>query len=368
MHKNRKILLIIFGIIILVVCLKLLFGVFKFSPVLFELLFKPEVELKKTSDNTINILLLGIGGGAHEGPNLTDTIIFTSINPKTNKIIMVSIPRDLWVPDLQAKVNTAYAFGEEQGKGKGLVLAKAAIAKILGQPIDYAIRIDFSGFEKAIDLIGGIDILVERTFDDYEYPVAGKEDDPCGHAPEEINILATGSSQLEAFPCRYKHIHFNKGMTHMNGQTALEYVRSRHALGAEGSDFARSRRQEKVISAFKDKVLSLDTFLNPGRVLSLYSLLEKSIDTDIKQDEFDDFIKLAQKMKNAKLQNTIVDYGDSTEGREGLLTIPVDSSDYNGQWVLIPRVGNGDFSEVKEYVACEIKSGKCPVLSPTIGK
>src|SRR5205085_4690423 len=120
-----------------------------------------------------------------DGPNLTDTIIFASIDQNNKKVTLVSLPRDLWIPDLQAKINTIYSDGEDKGKGKGLPQAESAIGKILGQPIHYGFRIDFGGFVKAVDEIGGLDIQVERTFDDYAYPVSGKEDETCRHTNQE---------------------------------------------------------------------------------------------------------------------------------------------------------------------------------------
>src|SRR6202044_4061424 len=101
-------------------------------------------------------------------------------------------------------------------------------------------------------------------------------------------------------PCRFKHIHFNKGEQHMDGETALEYVRSRHALGPEGSDFARSKRQEKVISAFKAKLFSAGTILNPIKMVDLINTLNGSLETDIKQSKYGNFIQLGQEMKGAK--------------------------------------------------------------------
>lgn len=349
---------------IILVCVVLLSGIvlvgLRYSPVLLQLLFNKNIELKQT-DERINVLLLGIGGGTHEGPNLSDTVIFASIDPKNKRATLVSIPRDLWVPDLMAKINTAYAFGEEKQKDGGLTLVKAVVSKILGQPIDYVVRIDFSGFVKAVDLVGGVDIVVERTFDDYEYPIEGKENDTCGHSEEELPLLATASSQLEAFPCRYMHIHFDKGLNHMDGATALRYVRSRHALGPEGSDFARSQRQERLISAFKDKVFSLYTLLNPVKVLSLYSTLNANIHTDIAESEFDDFIKLAQKMQDATIHSAVLDVGDERSKRNGLLINPTVSEEYRYQWVLTPRAGNGNFSEIQEYISCEIEKQNCPI-------
>ncbi|MCL5970594.1 MAG: LCP family protein, partial [Patescibacteria group bacterium] len=106
----------------------------KYYPFLFELLFKKDISLKK-ADHNINVLLLGIGGGTHEGPDLTDTIIFASLNQAQNKITLVSIPRDFWVLDLNSKINTAYYYGETKSKGGGITLAKAVVSKILGQPI-----------------------------------------------------------------------------------------------------------------------------------------------------------------------------------------------------------------------------------------
>lgn len=364
-RKGKKKLIIV-GILLILV---LVFGKFiwqaaQLTPMLFDLLFKKEITLKK-ADNNINILLLGIGGGKHDGPNLSDTVIFVNIDPRNKTVSMVSIPRDLWVPDLNAKINSAYAFGEEKQKGGGLILAKAVVSRIVGQPIDYGFRIDFDGFIKAVDLMGGLDVTVDRVLDDYEYPIEGKEEDTCGHTPEEVDALATASSQLEAFPCRYKHLHFDKGLQHMDGKTALEFVRSRHAVGEEGSDFARSKRQQKIITAFKNKAFSLGTIFNPTKLLGLYSTLQDSIDTDIKQEEFDDFIRLAQQMKDTRIQSLAVDQGDPEEERDGLLTTPVDTSEFRGQWVLIPAAGNGDFSEVHAYLNCKLKNLDCPSPTPS---
>ena len=361
---RKKIIPIIIGLVLLVIVGKVVIGNLNVFPVLFQLIVNRDIQLKETN-NHINILLLGIGGGTHDGPDLTDTIIFANIDPKTNKIVLISIPRDFWSSDLNQKINTAYAIGESKKQGGGLTLAKAAVSKITGQNIDYGIRIDFSGFVKAVNIVGGIDVNVENAFDDYQYPVDGKEADPCGHTQDELQAFATASAdkQLEEFPCRYKHIHFNKGLVHMDGETALEFVRSRHAEGAEGSDFARSKRQEKAIKAFKDKVLSAQTLINPAKIISLYETLKSSIDTDIKQDEFDDFIRLAEKLRTAQIQTGVLDTGDESKKRAGLLINPSSTSDYNYEWVLIPRTGNSNYQEIQKYINCMIKTGNCPVLA-----
>jgi len=171
MLKKIDAKIIIFGILALLI----IGGAF----VLYKLQFKKEIQLK-TEEKTgnINILLLGRGGGKHEAPNLTDTIIVATINPEKKMMNLVSIPRDLWSPDLQAKVNTAYSYGQDKD-GQGKLLAKTILGRITGKQIDYVLVIDFSGYVKLVDHLGGIDVNVRNTLDDYKYPIEDKEDDPA---------------------------------------------------------------------------------------------------------------------------------------------------------------------------------------------
>lgn len=366
--NRRKRLQIGIAIVLVLIVGFFIYKAVKYTSVVVGLVNNKDIN---SPEKKVNILLLGVGGGTHDGPDLTDTIIFASVDPQIQKTTLVSIPRDLWIPDLHAKINAAYTFGEEAKQSGGLSRSKAVIGKVVGQPIDYAIKIDFDGFVKAVDMEGGLDIDVTRTFDDYAYPVSGKEDDTCGLSEDQVasasaQIASGSASEVDSFPCRYKHLHFDKGLQHMDGTTALEYVRSRHALGPEGSDFARSKRQQKVIAAFKNKLFSLGTLLNPVKVIGLIDTIKGSIDTDIQQSEFADFVKLAKKMQHAKIESVSIDEGDSINGRYGLLMEPAVSADYGGQWVLAPRAGNGDYSEIHEYVTCMLQKANCMVGAHSI--
>ena len=362
LFKTRKKTVVIVLLLILFIGFfgRPLVETFKWSPVFFQYFFQKEIELKKTEDR-VNVLFLGIGGGKHDGPLLTDTIIYASIDPKLQKVTLISIPRDLWLSDLKAKINTAYSFGEERKKDGGLILTKAVVEKILDQPVDYVLRIDFNGFVKAIDMVSGIDVEVEKNFEDLEYPIKGKETDACGFTGEEFEKRATQSAIFEAFPCRYEQISFEQGVDHMDGEKALKFVRSRHAKGKEGTDFARAGRQEIVIDAFKKKAFSLNTILNPVKLMGLYEVFQDSLHTNIKQNEYDDVIKLAMKIKDAKINNVIFFYTDPYSEKQGIFINPAESAFYNNQWVLIPRKGNDNFSEIQRYVKCEIKVGNCPI-------
>src|SRR3989304_5243960 len=199
--RKRKVILAVLGLFVLSV------GVFFF----YKIYFKKEIELKtEKKTGNINVLILGKGGGRHEGPDLTDTIIVATINLNKNTVTLVSMPRDLWIPDLAAKINTAYSYGQERND-QGKLLAKTAVSQVIGKQIDYVLVVDFDAFINLVDHLGGIDVNVRQTLDDYKYPITGKEDDPCDHADEEVIDLslqiATGSAKTEdAFPCRYKHI------------------------------------------------------------------------------------------------------------------------------------------------------------------
>lgn len=355
-QDNKKIILAVLGLFILFIGVTIFYKVY----------FKRDIELKtEKKTGNINVLVLGKAGGRHEGPDLTDTIMVATINPNKNTVTLISIPRDLWIPDLAAKINTAYSYGQERGD-QGKLLAKTAVSQVIGKQIDYVLVVDFDAFVNLVDHLGGVDVNVRKILDDYKYPLTGKEDDPCDHSDSEVIDLsaqiATGSAKTEdAFPCRYKHIHFDQGTQHMDGEQALEFVRSRHGLNGEGSDFARSQRQQDVINAILDKSLSLGVILNPFKVLGAFNIIKDNIDTNADVREIDDFINLANKMQKAKITNVVIDFGDEREGRYGLLMHPPISNAQKLQWVLIPRIGDRDFSEINEYIKCVEEGFVCEI-------
>lgn len=334
--------------------------------------------LKSTNDR-INILLLGIAGGAHAGSNLTDTIIVASYDLKTNQVFFFSIPRDLWLPALKSKANAVYQTGLSDNNGLGL--AKVIFGNVVGLPISYALRVDFRGFVAAIDATDGIEVLVEKPFDDYLYPIDGKENDLCGNEEVEqdfneeeakkLNIdpgkrkvlitpdgqIATDSAEedkgIKYFNCRYEHITFEKGQMRMGGAIALSFVRSRHGTNGEGSDFARAKRQQKVIEAIRNKILSLGTLASPSKITELLNVLGKSVDTDVSIKDAVELYKLSKKLD--KSYHFVLDNSERVkvpDGRKSLLIHPP-AADYGGAYVLISQ--DDDFSIVQEYVRKVLK-------------
>lgn len=269
-------------------------------------------DLAGIKEDRINVLLLGIGGAGHDGPNLTDTIILASIQPSTKKIAFISIPRDLLVniPEQGMwKINNANHFGELKKKGNGGELASQVVANILDLPIHYYVRVDFTGFEKLIDDLGGIKIFVEKDFVDYQYPTNDY---------------------------KYQVISFEKGWQTMDGDTALKYVRSRHGNNGEGSDFARSERQQKVIMAIKDRALSYSTLFNPKKLNKLLAAMDDHVKTNMEISEALAFYTLIKDIDLENAKSLVLD--DSPNGY-------LYSGSVNGAYVLQPK--GGDFSQIQ---------------------
>jgi len=327
-----------------------------------------------SDDGRVNVLLLGMAGGSYDGATLTDTILVASYNLKTHKLHIISIPRDLWLPSLRSKANAVYQLGLTQKNG--LNFAKTVMGNVLGLPIHYGLRVDFNGFMEIVDVLGGIGVEVERTFDDYLYPIKGRENDLCGYIEEErefseeeakqLNIepgqrkvfispegnIATDSAEenkgAKYFTCRYEQIHFAKGPNHMDGEIALKYVRSRHGTYEEGSDFARSARQEKVIQAIRKKILSLETLTDPQKVKELMKTLGRSIDTDISIYSVAEFYKLSNDLE--KTYSIVLDNSkkEGLPGSRKSLLIQPPLADYGDSYVLISQ--DDDFSIIHGYI------------------
>lgn len=265
------------------------------------------------ADDRVNILLLGMGGAGHEGAYLADTIILASLKPSTHQVAMLSIPRDLAVdiPDNGTrKINAANAIGRDADyPGGGERLTAEIVGQLTNLPIQYVARIDFRGFEKLINDVGGVEVTVERSFTDREYPTTN---------------------------FGYQTVSFTTGPQRMNGATALKYVRSRHGNNGEGSDFARARRQQKVLAALKGKLFSLSLLTSPTRLASVLGTFGDHARTDL---EIWEMLRLTTLLREAS-DDVLTKVLDTTP--EGLLSA---ATGIDGAALLVPR--SGDYREVQ---------------------
>ncbi len=275
--------------------------------------------------NQTNILILGLPGVSYDGPELTDTIIVVNYNFDKNRAVMIGIPRDIWSNSLKDKINSAYVYGESVKKGGGLILAKAEVGSIIGVPIQYGLAVDFDDFEKIIDYLGGVTVNVESSFIDNKYPIKGKENDDC--------------SGDEEFKCRYESIKFERGLNSMDSDQALKFIRSRNAIGSEGNDFARIKRQQLVINSIQSEIFKKIGIFNLSNLKDFYTSIDKLIERDISNQQASTILKNMIFKRNFKLDKKTIPND---------LFFSPEYSSYDGRYVLIPI--DDDYSNIHKYI------------------
>jgi LCP family protein required for cell wall assembly len=244
-------------------------------------------------DQRLNILLLGYGGPGHEGPYLADSIMLVSIQPAAKEAIMVSLPRDLYVkiPALPrngymlGKLNGAYAIGSDHrnypnvrsdwktATGGG-DLASATVSQLTGQRIDYWVGVDFKAFRDLVDAVSGVRVDVPAELNDPFYP----------------------RGETSGF----MHIHFNRGAQQMNGEQALEYARSRETT----SDFDRSKRQQLIMLAVRQRVFSLNAV---PKLFTLMGALQDNVRTNLRPQDMRPLADLASQIKDKEVRRVAID-------------------------------------------------------------
>lgn len=286
-------------------------------------------------EDRINILLLGIGGEGHDGGNLTDTIMVVSVKPSTKQIALLSLPRDLAVknPENQyMKINRAYADG-------GLDLIKEKIKEVTNQTIHYYVVLDFEGFQKIIDDLGGIEVAVENNFDGY-YHITD-----CGGTCENADggPAYLDKKKKEGPYCVFT---FTQGTKKMDGQTALMFARIRHAKVAKGataenSDFARAKRQQKVLEALQKKAFATSTLINPLKIANILNDLSDNLETNLELWQMGKLVMLTDNLKTSGMIHQVVD-----NGKDGLVKDEIDS--ISGAYFAVPKAGWGKYEKIQK--------------------
>jgi LCP family protein required for cell wall assembly len=208
----------------------------------------------KAVDGALNILMVGSDSRDPDAPVdqsskwRADTIIVMHIPSNHAEAYLVSIPRDLYVPipesanaecgsGQRAKINAAFAFG-------GLPLAVRTVECFTDVHLDHVMAVDFAGFKEVTDALGGVDLPVERTVTSIHKP--------------------------------YRT--FTKGVNHMNGAEALDWIRQRKQF--PDGDFARMRHQQEFLRALMDKAASSETLTNPGKLNAFLKTVTDAVTVD----------------------------------------------------------------------------------------
>ncbi len=232
----------------------------------------------------ISVLVIGLDyrdWSAGEGAPRSDTMIVLTIDPLTKTAGIMSVPRDLWVniPGFgYSRINTAYSLGEgSQLPGGGPELARKTVEQLLGVPIQYYAQVDFYTFVEFIDMIGGVEI-----YNDQELRL-----DPVGQGKDKIKLTCCGMRELD-------------------GERALAYARYRK--DKEG-DVARAQRQQKLILAIRDKVLSPENFpVLIGKAQQFYEKFSAGIRTNMPFDTAIQLGVLAKDIPEESIKHGVINY------------------------------------------------------------
>lgn len=243
----------------------------------------PETESvvsEEEASDRVTILLMGADTRPSETGyrTPTDTIMLLSVDREAKTAGLISIPRDLYV-DIPGygydRINTAYVKGSGQ-------LAMQTVANTLGVPVDHYLLVQFDAFTTLVDEIGGIDIYVPSEIYDPEFPAECYSREDCGFDP----------------------LYIPAGQQHMDGITALKYARVRHT----DTDFERSRRQQAVLMAVRDRIVSLE--MAPRllqRAPVLYELLTDSFRTDMSLEAMLQLAQLANDIDGESIRTAVID-------------------------------------------------------------
>jgi LCP family protein required for cell wall assembly len=311
-------------------------------------------ELKGEKEDRVNILLMGMRGADDpSGGTLADTIMVASIEPKANKIALMSIPRDLYVQDpgrdSKSKINAVHALGEQNKKGQGIADMEKIVSDVTGLQISYGMTIDFQGFKQLVDSLGGLQIHLDSSFSEPLQFLGA-----TGRCDTTNFTVPTGQFETKKIKSKTRlgvvdHVTYRKfpicatstpsecggnfkldaGDITLTGDQALCFSRSRDTT----SDFERAKRQQIILQKIEAKATSLGTLADFTKVNGMLDALGNNVKTDMQAWEMKRLYDLYKGMQNPqKIQRVLED------SEEGLLYAPTGNQETG--YILLPRGDN----------------------------
>ena len=291
----------------------------KYPSYLIETVYNSVKSDSYESKDKINFLLLGLDerNDALEKTTTTDTIMFASLNLKTFKLNLISTPRDLWFYEKSVKINNLYPLSLESGQNKFDFL-KTNFETLYGQPIDHIIILTTQNLINFVNIIGGVDVYLEKGFTDDQYPNQAYIDNPSPVIPI------------------YKTISFPAGWNHLDASNITEFVRSRKSaetVAEGGTDIGRIQRQQLLIDALLNKIKSGDLASNTDQLKNLYFFWDKNISKTLSDtDALQIALVLKKNLLNISLNKIEIPIG--TNNTDGVIYHP-EKLKVTKQWVFI---------------------------------
>lgn len=291
-------------------------------------------KLRGEDRGQVNILLAGVSTDDpdHAGAALADSIMMVSLDTKSNKAVMFSIPRDLWVeiPGYgYSKVNATTAYGDQDKFSQsgyppaGMGLLAKTINNHFEMPIDYYAKVNYGAFRDAVNAVGGIEVNIQST--------------------DKRGLYDPNISKAEGGPLKLAN-----GVQKLDGQTALNLARARgnppgdgrFPYGFERSDFTRTQHQRQMLLALKEKGSSSSVISNPLKIGELFDVVGKNLKTDFEPSEIRRLYDLNKQVKTSDIASLSL---NDINGKNLLASYRTPE----GQSALIPAAGISDFSDIQ---------------------
>jgi len=273
--------------------------------------------IQKNKLNYTNILITGVGGENHDGAYLTDSIMVASLNSKKKHVLLTSIPRDIFIESeafSSQRINSVYANHQKLGHDIAMGHLTQSVSNLIGQEIHYNVMIDFNAVIDLINILDGIEIYNPETIYDPFYPTE--------NFTFETFTLAPGYQTLD-------------------GDTALKFMRTRKT----SSDFARSKRQQQVIIAAKEKASKLELFQSPSKIIDIFEAIKQNIQTNLSNTQILSLVQHFKDINYKKFTHLILNDNPTSQG-SFIYSPPL--SEYYDAYVLIPLDDSGN--EIRTYI------------------
>lgn len=286
------------------------------------------------NNSHLTVLILGVDTVENRSgdPLLTDTLLLGTVNTDNGRVKLISLPRDLWSVAYQTKINALYTYGKDRDELAPEKFPTEVIAQMTGVSIDRTIVISLNQLKEIIDILEGVKVDNPMGFRDEQFPRT------------DVDI------RTETDPAKlYMTVEFPEGRQLLNGEQALQFIRSRHSEDKEsGTDDARAVRQQLVIQALVERLSDWQFYRNADQVGKLYAWYQRSFNDQFSLEHTASLLRKIDK-KNLQVSLEGKSLGVVTEAtEEGAIWHPPVSK--YGQWVYEVKDEELFRKEIQDYL------------------
>lgn len=288
---------------------------------------------RPTINQNFNFVILGLDRRDDwlEKTETTDTIIFANFDFVGNKLNLIPLPRDLWSYSLNKKINQIFPLSEQQADKYGFI--QKNFSEITGQKVDKTVILTTANLSRLIQIINGVDVYLEKGFEDDKYPNPDYIKNPSPKTPI------------------YTTIKFPAGWNHLDENNITQFVRSRKSAETAaqgGTDIGRIQRQEVLFDAIFKKISSAD-LISYSRLINLYNFWRYDLQTNLSDSDLVSILLIKKRdILNLKINKSNIPTGENP--KSDIIYHP--QKFINSQWVFIPQ--DKEYQSLHQFISKSI--------------